>query len=81
MPTINGLTERQVEMLDMMWNVLDTEEEYLNWYENLEADEQRQADLLQRMVIMSMVDEEMAEMTSFPDARRVIQQILDRPAI
>ena len=81
MPIIHGLTERQVEMLDMMWNVLDTEEEYLNWYENLEADEQRQADLLQRMVIMSMVDEEMAEMTSFPDASRVIQQILDRPAI
>lgn len=76
MPTINSLTEAQVEMLDFMWNELDTEEEFLDWYDALDADQQLQADLLQRLMIMECIDEEMLQKnnTDFPEANRVIDK-------
>lgn len=77
MPTINGLTTEQVEMLDFMWNELDTEEDYLTWYECLDSRQQRMADNLQRLVIMESIDEDMLKLTQYPDARRVIQRVID----
>ena len=53
--TINGLTPRQVKMLDVMWN-LQTPEDYFEWYENLTEPMQRQADILQKMLILAMAD-------------------------
>lgn len=71
---IDGLTEEQVEMLDFMWNELDTEEDYFNWYDSLDEGQQRQAELLQRMVIMESIDEEMLARESFPEAQSVIDK-------
>lgn len=71
---INGLTEAQVEMLDFMWNELETEEEFLAWYDCLDDDQQKQADLLQRMVIMESIDEEMLALEQYPEANRVIDK-------
>ena len=56
MPTIHNLTVKQVEMLDIMWS-LDTTEEYFDWYDNLSKEDQDMADTLQRMVILSELDE------------------------
>lgn len=61
MPQINNLTEEQVEMLDFMWNELDTEEDFLNWYDALDPTQQRMAETLQRLMIMECVDEEMLQ--------------------
>lgn len=72
---INGLTPEQIEMLDFMWNELDTEEDYFNWYDSLDAAQQRQAELLQRMVIMESIDDDMLAQESFPDAMKVIDSI------
>jgi hypothetical protein len=72
---IDGLTPDQVEMLDFMWNELDTEEDFLNWYDHLDEHQQRQADLLQRMVIMESIDEDMLAQESFPQAMKVIDSI------
>ena len=72
---INGLTPDQVEMLDFMWNELDTEEDFLNWYDSLDTEQQRQADLLQRMVIMESIDEDMLAQEEFPQAMTVIDSI------
>lgn len=72
---INGLTPDQVEMLDFMWNELDTEEDFLNWYDSLDTEQQRQADLLQRMVIMESIDEDMMAEEEFPQAMKVIDSI------
>jgi len=74
MPTINNLTPEQVEMLDFMWNELDTEEEFIEWYECLDSDQQRMADNLQRLIIMESIDEDMLALTEYPDARRVIDK-------
>jgi len=72
---IEHLTEAQVEMLDFMWNELDSEQDFLDWYDALDSEQQRQADLLQRLVIMESIDEEMASQTKYPEARRVIDRI------
>ncbi len=72
---IDGLTPEQVEMLDFMWNELDTEEDYFNWYDSLDEDQQRQAELLQRLVIMESIDDDMLAQESFPQAMKVIDSI------
>ena len=74
---INNLTQEQVEMLDFMWNELDTEEDFLNWYDCLDSNQQAMADNLQRLVIIESIDEEMANMTRFPDAEKIIQKLVD----
>ena len=74
---INNLTQEQVEMLDFMWYELDTEEDYLNWYECLDSEQQAMADNLQRLVIIESIDEDMAKMTKFPDAEKIIQKLVD----
>ena len=74
---INNLTQEQVEMLDFMWYELDTEEDYLNWYECLDSEQQAMADNLQRLVIIESIDEDMAKMTRFPDAEKIIQKLVD----
>lgn len=73
---IAGLTTDQVEMLDMMWYALDTEEEYLNWYENLSPADQRQADVLQRLLIMAAFDEDLAQEKEFPMAKELLEGIM-----
>ena len=55
--TLTNLTSRQVEMLDAMWTI-DSAEEYLEWYELLDAEDQETADDLQRLVIMDVIERE-----------------------
>lgn len=71
---LKHLTQEQCEMLDFMWNELDTEQEFLEWYDALDEGQQRMADVLQRMVILESLDEEMLAQTEYPDAKRVIDQ-------
>ncbi len=71
---INGLTFEQMVMLDYMWS-LDTEEDYFNWYDSLDEDQQRQAELLQRLVIMESIDDDVLALDSFPQAMKVIDSI------
>lgn len=71
---IDNLTAEQVEMLDFMWNELDTEEEFLEWYECLDSDQQRQADILQRLVILEAFEEMLAQ-DKYPEANMVIDRI------
>lgn len=58
--TIDGLTRRQVKMLDVMWS-LETEDDYFEWYENLTKPMQRQADILQRMILLAVADDMISE--------------------
>jgi len=71
---IDNLTAEQVEMLDFMWNELDTEQEFLEWYECLDSAQQQQADTLQRLVILEAF-EEMLEQDKYPEANMVIDRI------
>ena len=73
---INNLTPEQCEMLDIMWNELDSEEEYFAWYDSLSPEKQREAELLQRLVIMESIDDEMLQEnnTSFAEANAVLDK-------
>ena len=52
---INGLTQYQCDMLDHMWS-LDSEQEYLEWYNLLDEKDQEMADVLMRMIILAEID-------------------------
>jgi hypothetical protein len=69
---IEGLTERQVELLDTMWDI----EEYTEleaWMDTLDPSERKEAEALQRLVVLETF-EELLEQEGYPEAIRVINQ-------
>jgi predicted transcriptional regulator len=73
---INGLTERQVELLDIMWEI----EEYTEleeWMQTLDPAERVEAEALQRLVVLETF-EELLDKGSYPDARRVLVDIMSK---
>lgn len=73
---IENLTREQVEMLDFMWNELDSEQEFLDWFDALDARQQLMAEALQRLVILETIDNDMLleNNTSFAEANAVIDR-------
>ena len=68
--TIYGVTKRQKRMLNIMWN-LDSEEDYFEWYNSLDEELQKEAELLQRMIIMAELDNEVNDTT---DAKELLKK-------
>lgn len=68
---LDNLTQAQVDMLDHMWS-LDTEQDYLDWYELLDTEDQHSADLLQRLIILETL--EPAVVSDCSQARAVLQK-------
>lgn len=68
--TIHGVTKRQKRMLNIMWN-LDSEEDYFDWYNSLDEELQKEAELLQRMIIMAELDNEVRDTT---DAKELLKK-------
>lgn len=52
---IDGLTERQVRMLDAMWSV-GSSEEFDDWYDNLSDEEAAMADELKNILVYAVMD-------------------------
>lgn len=59
---IYGVTKRQKRILNIMWN-LESEEDYFEWYESLDEELQKEAELLQRLIIMASLDEDKVDTT------------------
>lgn len=57
--SITGLTADQVEMLDFMWN-LDTEEEFIDWFEALNDKDKQQASVLRELILLESMEDHMA---------------------
>ena len=71
---IKDLTAEQVEMLDAMW-ACETSEEYLDWYNLLDARDQDMADVLQRMIILETMDEMLEEVSDgYTDVRNYLKK-------
>jgi len=68
--TIHGVTKRQKRMLNIMWN-LDTEEDYFEWYNSLDEELQKEAELLQRMIIIAELDNQVKDTT---DAKELLKK-------
>jgi hypothetical protein len=70
MPSINGLTYYQKDLLDCMW-AIDTAEEFREWYMNLDDYDQKEVDLLKLMLVYDLLD----EVDNFDLAREVIDRV------
>lgn len=70
---IEGLNQKQVEMLNHMWS-LDTMEEFDEWTATLNVREAKMADSLQKMILLATLDDHMKQMLSYPDANQLLKQ-------
>lgn len=73
---IENLTAYQVEMLDAMW-ACESMEEYLDWYNLLDAEDQEIADILQRLVIFETMEEMLSEVSNeYQDIRNYLKKFM-----
>lgn len=70
MPTINGLTYYQKDLLECMWEI-ETPAEFEEWYANLDHYDQTQVDLLKLMLVYDLLD----EVDDLSEACEVIERI------
>jgi len=69
---LEGLTERQVELLDTMW-AIEEYDELEAWMQTLSKAERFEAENLQRLVVLESFEELMEE-SKYPEANMVIDQ-------
>lgn len=73
---IENLTPEQIEMCDIMWS-FETADEYLAWYECLDDTDQRQADVLQHLIIQESMEEMLTEIASqYGDVRDYLKKFM-----
>jgi hypothetical protein len=70
---INGLTERQVELLDTMW-AIEEYDELEAWMDTLCLADRVEAENLQRLVVLETFEDLMAD-SKYPEANMVIDKI------
>ena len=74
--SIENLTPYQVEMLDAMW-ACESAEEYMDWYNLLDAEDQDMADVLQHLIIMESMEEMLSEISSqYQDVREYLKKFM-----
>ena len=76
MLNITGLTQDQVDMLDIIWS-FDTKEDYYNWFELLDDDESMMCRGLLELLTLAIIDEalESKKVDPYKEANQVINQI------
>jgi hypothetical protein len=73
---IENLTPEQVEMCDLMWS-FESAEEYVEWYQLLDDADKRQADLLQRLILIETMEEMLNEVTNqYSDIREYLKKFM-----
>lgn len=70
---INGVNDRQKQMLDVMWS-LDDYEDVEEWKSSLSSQEQQQAEVLEQLIMLAVIDE-MFEEDDFKEANEIINKI------
>ena len=73
---IENLTAEQVEMCDIMWS-FKTAEEYVEWYDLLDDDDKRQAEVLQHLIIQESMEEMLGEISNqYADIRVYLKKFM-----
>lgn len=67
---INGLTQEQCDMLDVIWS-FQTKQDYLNWYDCLDDQEQDMANGLLTLLAMAIAEEQ-NPVKNFKEANEVL---------
>jgi len=71
---IDGLTKKQVALLDIMWT-LDDEQSVENFVRSLPQADRQQAQSLKTLLIHEMLEEWLEGVTEFPEAQEIIARI------
>ena len=73
---LENLTPEQVEMCELMWS-FETLQEYFDWFECLDDDQQRQAEVLQRLIILESLEEMLFdEQAQYQDVRNYLKKFM-----
>ena len=73
---LENLTPRQVEMCNLMWS-FETAEECFEWYNLLDKDDQRQAEVLQRLIIQESMEEMLSNASDqYVDVRNYLKKFM-----
>ena len=70
MITIDGLTKKEVKLLDVMWSIQDAEV-YDEWKSALSEQLQDLVDVLEKLVVYETLEEELQD---FSDAQEVLKK-------
>jgi hypothetical protein len=76
MINIDGLTQEQVDMLDIIWS-FDTKEEYNEWFETLDGEEYMMCRGLMELLTLAILDEalEARKKDPYKEAKQIINQV------
>ena len=72
---INGLTQEQVEMLDIIWS-FKTKDEYNDWLEYLDDDERAMSRGLMELLTLAILDEALENRIHGPDRYKEANQAI-----
>ena len=72
---LDGMTIEQCELLDKMW-ALETVEELKDFIESQDFETQREIMTLRELLILGGIDEDVEQMSSYPEAEKLLKSIL-----
>jgi hypothetical protein len=70
---LTGLTERQVEILDILW-ATDNVEDVLEFIDSLTEKEQLECRSLATLITLEVLDQAVNSMSDWPESRLVIEK-------
>lgn len=71
--TLENLTPEQVDMLNIMWD-LESEQEFSNWQETLDAEESQMCETLMTLVVLEAWDREITD--DLGPARKLLKKFM-----
>lgn len=74
MISIDGLNEKQIKMLDMIWSFQSLDELY-GWQSTLPFREQIECEALIELIMLAMLDETVENDKEFPQTQSLLREI------
>jgi hypothetical protein len=71
---IDGLTKKQVTLLDIMWT-LDDEDSLQNFIRSLPQRDRYQAESLSIILVHEMLEEFLDGVTRFPEVQKILERV------
>lgn len=70
---LDGLTPRQVELLDTIWS-MDSQDEVNEFLSTLDPEDQLNCQTLMRMLVLGLVDQAVDELPAYKEANLVLEK-------
>lgn len=72
---IDGLTIKQVAVLNKLWT-FKTMEEFEDWADSLSEHEAKEASILKDLLMFEIIDSELSEEVEFPLGKHICEQFM-----